>query len=282
MAEDNKRPTFSNPYYYDQQYKRYILQFMAIFASMKVSVGKRDTGQTTPILDCDGNVTGQEPIIEEERLISVPIHWAAQDRVVASIFADNTQNKPLRLPVMSAYPRSIKMANDIRHGTGNVRRNTYVPTGGLVPDDVRVVYQNQANFFWLEMELNVYVSNFDHHFQIMEQIQLMFDPQLNIQTNDDVWDMSRLTYVELTDIDQDINFPPGTDQRIIQTQYRFKMPVYIMTPADVRRNFVEKVFLRIGIVNQAFVGDNYDIIAELDRLGIHYDLIASDEDLGFK
>ena len=149
----DERPTYSNPYYYNHQIRNYVLQFMAIFAQMQVSVGKRDTGQLVNVEDCDGNVVGQESVINDERLIMVPIRWGAPDRVVASLFAENTQNKPVRLPIMSAFARNFELADDIRHGTGNVRRNTYAPTGGKIPEDVRVVYQDVPNYLYMDMEL---------------------------------------------------------------------------------------------------------------------------------
>ena len=64
-------------FYYNGQLVRYINQFMAVFTGLQVQIGKRND--------------------QEERLIPVDIHYAHMDRVVASILADNTQNKPLKI-----------------------------------------------------------------------------------------------------------------------------------------------------------------------------------------
>jgi hypothetical protein len=45
--------------------------------------------------------------------------------------------------------------------------------------------------------------------------------------------------------------------------------VYIDTPADVRQNFVNKIFLRVGTVGNAAI-TNYDMVADLDAQGLEY------------
>jgi len=239
-------------YYYDQQLKSYILQFMAIFSGLQVQIGKWND--------------------KDERLISVPIHYGAPDRVVAAILADNTQNKPLRLPVMSAYMRNINIAKERMHGTGAERRQAYVPVGGLVPDDIKVIHQRMPTPYNLELELGMYASNSDQHFQMLEQILPLFDPQLTIQTSDGPFDWTRLTSVELDRVNIDTNYPVGTDRRIIQSSLTFVMPVYMDTPADVRRNFVQKIFMRVAAVDTVTT-DSFEIIGDIDGQGIPYTLI---------
>lgn len=240
-------------YYYNQQFKTYAKQFMAIFSGLQVQIGKWNT--------------------EDERLIEVPIHYANQDRIVASILADNTQNKPIRLPVMSAYLRSIQYNSSMAVGTGTERRFSYVPVGGLVPNDITVIAQRRPVPYEIDMELSIYTSNTDQMFQIMEQILPLFEPQLTIQTSDGLFDMTKITTVELTGIQGDGNSPPiGTDRRIIQNTLTFKMPVWIDTPAEVRKNYVNKIFMRVGAVNTSS-NDEFEIIGDLDGQQIPYLLV---------
>lgn len=273
-TESSGRP--ENGYYYDHQLRNYILQFMAIFSGLQVRVGKRDTGQTVDVETCDGPVP--EPVIEDDRLISVPIHYGHQDRVVAAILAENVQNKPLRLPTMSAYIRSLDLSRDYNPGIGTERRNSYLPTGGIIPDDIKVVRQRRAYAYEMEVELSMYASNTDQHFQLLEQILMVFDPSLQIQTSDALFDMGKLTTVTLTGITLDTNYPIGTDRRIIQSTLTFSMVVYLQSPATVRQDFIEKIYARIGAVSNTAV-TNYDIIAELDAQGIDYQLLMDIDDL---
>jgi hypothetical protein len=271
-------------YYYDHQIRSFVLQFMAVFAGMQVQVGKLKTGGTvtTPDPTCeDPNATAEIPEVLDERLISIPIHYGHSDRVVAAILTENVQTKPIRLPVMSAVIKGIKIAPDRMHGQLVERRNAYVPVGGLVPDDIKVVHQYMPVPYDLTMELAIYASNTEQHFQILEQIFMLFNPQLTIQKSDAPFDWTRMTKITLEDVNYDTNYPIGTDRRIIQSNLSFEMPVWIASPADVRKDFVEKIYVRIGAVSNAAL-TNYDIIAELDRQGINYELWFDADDLNIQ
>ena len=76
-------------YFYNSQLKRSFVQFMAIFSGLKVSIGKNKFDSVT-------------------NLIEVPIVYGSRDRVVSYIFQEQTQNKMLRLPTMSAAMTSIR------------------------------------------------------------------------------------------------------------------------------------------------------------------------------
>lgn len=242
-------------YYYDQQLKRHILQFMAIFTDLQVQIGKWND--------------------KDERLTTVPIHYAAPDRVVGAIMQDNTQNKPLSLPVMSAYMHNLELARDLMHGTGVERRTAFVPVGGLVPDDIKVVRQRMAVPYRLEMELGIYASNTDQHFQILEQILPLFEPQLTVQVSDGVLDPGRLTSVELNRVNVDSNYPVGADRRIVQSTLSFSMIIYLQIPSEVRTDYVKRVLYRIAAVD-SLATDSFEIVGDIDSQGIPYrDLLNS-------
>lgn len=247
-------------FYYNGQIARYINQFMAVFTGLQVQIGKRNN--------------------QEERLIPVDIHYAHVDRVVASILADNTQNKPIKLPVMSAYMSGLTLAMNRARGVGQERRVTYTPVGGLVPDDMKVIHQRMPVPHNLTMDLNIYTSNTNQHFQILEQLLPLFDPSLNLQTSDAIFDWTRLTCIELKDVTLDTNFPIGTERRIVQSKLVFEMPIEISIPAQLRKDFVEKIYMRVGIAN-TMAEDNYEIIAELDGTGEPYELVATTDNLPF-
>lgn len=245
-------------FYYNKQLRSYILQFMSIFADMNVEVGKNAT--------------------KDKRLITVPIANASKDRVVASIKGEHTQNKLLRLPMMSAYLTGIEQAPELRKGVGQTRRNAYLPTGQLFPDDINVVHQRMPVPYMANFELGIFASNEDQHYQILEQILSIYDPILQIQTSDEIFDWTRITQVELTGITFDENQPSTNARRIIQTTLNFQTHVYIGIPADVRQNFVKDIYLRVGAVSQASQSSE-DIIAELDSQGLDYNLILSLDDV---
>jgi len=245
-------------YYYDHQLRRYIVQFMAIFAGMKVKVGKSGT--------------------QEERLISTPIALGHKDRVVAHIKGENTQNKPLRLPAFGANLGNIELAPDLRKGVNGTRRNTYLPTGGLYPNDISVAHQLMPVPYRASMELAIFTSNVDQMHQLLEQILMLFDPILQIQTSDDVLDWTKITTVELTGIRFDDNYPSGTDRRMVMTTLDFLMPIYIASPTDVKKNYIKDIYMRIGAVDFSS-NTHQEMVEDLNGQGLEYDLIFSVDDV---
>jgi hypothetical protein len=245
-------------FWYDNQLKRYLIQFCAIFADMNVQVGWNED--------------------KEPRLAKVPIYAASKDRVVAAIKSENTQNKPIRIPALSAAITSIELAPERRKGIPNHRRHTVMPTGGLFPDDIKVVEQRMPVPYNLTMELGVWASNQDQHYQILEQIMMIFNPMLQIQTSDEALDWTQITTVELTGIRPEENLPAGAERRLIQTMMEFSIPVYISVPANVHDKYIRDIYIRVGAVSQS-AQTSEDIIAELDLQGIPYELNFSLDDV---
>lgn len=245
-------------YYYDEQLRKYIVQFCAIFMGIQVNVGKRDD--------------------VEPHLITVPIKFASSDRVVAAIKEENTQNKLLRLPLFAAQLGNVEMASELRKGVAQTRRNTYMPTGGVFPDDFQVVEQRMPVPYRATFDLTIFASNQDQHYQILEQILALFDPIFQIQLTDEVFDWTKITMVELTGINFDENLPAGGDRRIIQTILSFSVPIHIAIPSRVHQRFVKDIFLRIGAISSD-AKNSYDIIADLDSQQILYDHTFSLDDV---
>lgn len=239
-------------YYYDHQIKKYVLQFMAIFAGLQVAIGKSDRS-------------------DDEELISVPIMYGNRDRVVAWIKGNFTQNKPIRLPMMSAVVSGISLAPNLRKGIGAVRRNTYLPSGGVVPDDIKTVRQQMPVPYMLNLNVAIWASNHEQRYQILEQLLVLFDPIVQIQKTDAVFDWTKITTVELTGIDYEDNYPIGTDRRMLISNLTFEMPIWISAPANLKGDFVKDIWARIGVVsNDAMTSE--EMVAELDAQGIDYQL----------
>lgn len=239
-------------YYYDQQLLRYCIQFMAIFSNMRVKVG---ANATLP-----------------SRLIKVPILYGSRDRVVASIKADNTQNKPVRVPTMSAILRNIEMAPDLRKGIGQQRRKTVMPLGQEFPNGIQVVQQMMPVPYRAQFELGVYASNTDQHFQMMEQILMLFDPIVQIQIGDDPFDWTIISTVELKGVNWEENFPASTDNRVIQSTLSFEVPIYLSPPAQFKKNYIADIKVRLGVVAQTVdLNNSFQVIEALNDQGVAYE-----------
>lgn len=246
-------------FYYNQQCKKYLTQFMAIFAGLQASIGKNKDS-------------------DEEQLITVPIQYGNKDRVVAHIIGDNTQNKPLRLPMLSAYLNNIILAPELRKGVGQTRRQTYLPRGEVFPDGIKTVHQYMPVPYKMQAEVAIYASNSDQHFQILEQILMIFDPIVQIQLNDGVFDWTKLTSVELDGINFDQSYPIATDRRMLISTLSFNFPMYISAPANLRDDYIKDIYVRVGAVSQS-ASTSQEMVDELTAQGIDYDNWFSLDDI---
>ena len=214
-----------NFYYYDGQIRKYLLQVTNVFAGLQVQTGKGTCG--------------------EAEMMTVPISLGSRDRVVAAIGAGNTQNKPFSLPQMALSMTGLNMAPH-RHGIGVIDRKTYLPDGGIYPDDLRVAERVMPIPYIMTCELSIYASNQQQMHQILEQLMMMFDPVLQIQMNDVAFDWTKITTVELTGMTNEENYPPGGDRRIILWSLAFEIPIYISAPMDIKNEIVRSITIRMG------------------------------------
>ena len=234
----------SDTYHYDSQFRDYIIQFMAVFSGLQVSVGEND-------------------FEKQSKLIDVPIRYGSMDRVVAAIKSDNTTNKPVRVPTMSAYLSGIQMNPEARKGVGVVERRTFLQAGRSFPEGLQVTEMQQPVPYMAVFSLSIFTSNTDQHYQILEQILTLFNPMIQIQTSDDYQDWKRITTVELLDVGLEEQWPSGTESRVIQTTLTFQVPIYLAPPTLIRRNYIASIKMRIDL---AMEGQNVgDIVGDVTR-----------------
>lgn len=225
-------PKYNNimgTYYYSGQFEKLLIQFMNVFAHIKVRTGKNDMDRTGDFID-------------------VTIKHGSMDRVVAAIKTNNNNNTPLRLPAMAAKITGIEYAADRAKGTGTTSRKTVLERGKVFPDDLKVVYSLNPIPYDLTFELNILTSNMKHHFEIIEQICLVFNPTVQLQTSDAVFDMSKITQAELENISIDENYPSGQDRRLIAATLQFSATAWVAAPLNIRDEIVKSIQIRLALI----------------------------------
>jgi hypothetical protein len=213
-------------YWYEGQLRSYILQFVSIFYGLQVQTGVGECGET--------------------ELIAVPTVVGNKDRVVAAVMSRNTQNVVTSLPIMAAYMTGIDLAPERRRAPGMLDQRVTLAAGGVFPDDLRTVKRAFPVAYNMQLELSIYASNTQQMHQILEQILVLFNPDIQIQKSDAAFDWTRITSVELTGIQNEENYPSGTERRLVVWTLTFQMPVYIGVPIGVRDDLVRKVIIQIG------------------------------------
>lgn len=216
-------------YFYDGQIRKAQIQFAAIFSELQVKIGKNDFDSSTD-------------------LMTVPVKIGSADRVVASIMAGNTQNKPVRLPVIATQLLGVEPAYDFVKGSNQQHRHTTFPVGGTLPDDGTVVYKLMPFPFKLTMEAAIMASNEYQHQQMLEQILLLFNPDLQIQISDGYNDWTKISTVYLKGVGLETPYPSESERRIIYTTLSFDVLAYLSAPVNLRTNYIKKIKARIATI----------------------------------
>ena len=203
-------------FFYDEQIRRFLLQFTRIFSGFEVEYGRNDEG-----------VKG---------LYRVPVRYGDATRQAQTIIQQNSANSLPSTPMMSFYVSQLTYARD------RVQEPYFVEKKSLrqrVWDDAAGTYDTtQANAFTierlmpvpynLEVTLDIWTSNTNQKFQILEQVLTLFNPALEIQSTDNFLDWTSLSVVELIGTNwSSKTIPLGTEDPIDVSTLRFTMPLGI-------------------------------------------------------
>lgn len=213
-------------FWYDGQIRQYLLQFVAIFHGLKVQTG---------VGEC-----------EVPEFISVPVVIGNKDRVVAALMSGNTINRSFSLPTMAAYMTGLAPSDTRRRAPGMVDQRVTMKTGGIFPQDLTTVKRVMPIPYDATLELTIYASNTQQMHQILEQILVLFNPDIQIQKSDAPFDWTKLTNVTLNDISNEENYPSGTERRLIVWSLNFTMPIWLGIPMGVKDDLVRKIIIQIG------------------------------------
>lgn len=224
-------------YFYDGQIRRYVTQFMRVFIGFKYQAG-------------DG----------EQR--EVPVNYGDLTRQVAAIVKDNSENKMSSVPKISCYLTGLEM-DTTRLGDPtfiskvNIRERSWAAVDGAVEygnsqGGGYTVERLMPTPFKLTMKADIWTSNTDQKLQLMEQILVLFNPSLEIQTTDNYIDWTSLSVLDLKTINfSSRTIPQGAESEIDICTLEFEMPVYLTPPAKVKKlgivkNIIANVFTEKG------------------------------------
>lgn len=247
-------------YFYSGQIRKAQVQFSAIFTELRVKIGKNNFDSQTD-------------------LMTVPVKIGSIDRVVGAIMAGNTQNKPIRVPMIATQMLGMELAYDFIKGSNQQARHTTFPVGSDLPNGGKVIQKLMPFPYFLTMEAALIASNEYQHQQMLEQILLLFNPDLQIQISDGYNDWTKITHVELTGVGLDTAYPIDAERRLITTNLQFKVLCYLSPPVNIRDNYIKRIKLRIS---ELALHDSFEEFAIDDVPGLpeEYETIADVEKMG--
>lgn len=177
-------------------------------------------------------------------LTVVPVMYGDLTRQVANIIRENSENKIPSAPRMSVYITGIeqdtaRLADSSYVNKLNIRERAYDANGQEYLNTEGKNYTVERLMptpYTLSVNVDIWSSNTDQKLQILEQILMLFNPSLEIQTTDNYIDWTSLSVVNLTGVTfSSRSIPMGTESEIDIATLSFQTPIYISPPVKVKK-----------------------------------------------
>ncbi len=259
-------------FFYDQQIRRYIIQFIRMISNFQVQFGKDRNNITT--------------------LQRVPVIYADSSRQVANILKENSENYLNSVPAMAVYIAGFS------YDRARIQNPTYVNkmvlreryydtetgTYNTQQGDIFNVERLMPVPYKLTLKVDIWTSNTEQKLQLLEQLTTLFNPALEIQSTDNYIDWSSITYVLLTDVQFSSRaIPIGTDNPIDVASLTFEIPIFINSPALIKKfgiiqKIIANVFDAAGNLDEA-IYDNANLLSTQYLTPLQYGVILLDNQL---
>jgi hypothetical protein len=212
-------------YWYDEQIKRYLLQLVRVFSNFKVREFTKDG-------------------INYNR---VPARYGDSSRMVASILRNNSENVINSAPFIAVTIQSIQPARDRTHepflvDTTQVAEREYDADTNTYSNTQGNLYTTQRYMpvpYNLTFNVDIWTTNTDTKLQILEQIFVLFNPSIQLQSNSNPLDWTSVFEIELSDISwSSRSVPAGVDESLDISTLTFNSPIWISPPAKVKRQSI--------------------------------------------
>ena len=224
-------------HFYDNQIRRYILQFVRMFSGYTIKTGKK----------MNDNVT--------DYYIRVPSRYGDVSRMASTILKGNSENVVNSAPFIACHVQSLqpdrqRLQEPFFQDAVNVNERKFDANTQKYTNETGNKYNVKRMMpvpYILNMQVDIWTSNTDQKLQLLEQILVLFNPALEIQHNDNPVDWTTITTVEMTDLQwSSRGIPAGIEDQIDIATMIFQIPIWINPPAQVtRQNVIRNIINNI-------------------------------------
>jgi len=211
-------------FFYDNQIRRFLLQFAKIFSNWYVTKGK----------DPNGN----------DILVRVPVMYGDQSRQASTIIANNSASNLPSAPIITYYISGLEYDQrrtqepffidkmNVRQRAYNQDTQQYETTQGQAFTIERLMPVP----YTLRMTVDFWTTNYNQKLELVEQLGTLFNPSLEIQSTDNFVDWTSLTVVYQDGLTfSSRSIPVGTSNPIDVMSWKFYMPIWISTSSKLKK-----------------------------------------------
>ncbi len=222
-------------FFYDNQIRRFLIQFARIFSDWQVTKGKDPAGNNI--------------------LIRVPIQYGDSSRMASAVIANNSPSSLPSAPLITYYISGLeydqKRTQDpyfidkvsVRQRSYNTNTQTYESTQGQAFTVERVMPVP----YTLRVTVDFWTTNYQQKLELIEQLGVLFNPSMELQSTDNFIDWTSLSVVYQDGLTfSSRTIPQGTGNPIDVMSWKFYMPIWISSSAKIKKlGVIHKVIASI-------------------------------------
>ena len=246
-------------YWYDAQIKRYLVQLIRIFSNFQVKENTRDG----------------------EHYNRVPAKYGDASRMVASILRNNSENVIASAPQISVYITNVALSREraqdpFLQDTQQVAEREWDQVDGSYTSEQGNLYTVKRYMpvpYNLTVSVDIWTTNTDTKLQILEQFFVLFNPSIQLQSNDNPLDWTNVFEITMQDITwSNRSIPAGVDEQLDIATINFEVPIWISPPAKVaRQTIIQQIINDINTVKSVedlgFDSSYYDFFSTIESDG---------------
>lgn len=222
-------------FFYDNQIRRFLLQFAKIFSNWQVTKGKDPAGN--------------------DILVRVPVMYGDQSRQAATVIANNSASNLPSAPLITYYITALEY--DQRRTQDPTFIDSIQVRQRAYNSDTKVFEETQGQAFTVErlmpvpytlrLTVDFWTTNYNQKLEIIEQLGTLFNPSLEIQSTDNFIDWTSLSVVYQDGLTfSSRTIPVGTNNPIDIMSWKFYIPIWLSTSAKLKKmGVIEKIIATI-------------------------------------
>ncbi len=229
-------------HFYDGQIRRYLTQTIRVLSNFVVKYG-------------DGT------------LVRVPVAYGDADRQAANIVRQNTGSTVSSVPRISVYISGLDLDTS-RLGDASYVGKVHIRERDIDTETNRYTQGQGRNYtverlmptpFKLTMKADIWTASTDQKLQVLEQILVLFNPSLELQTTDNYIDWTSLSVLNLTGTNwSSRQIPVGVDSPIDIATLTFETPIWISPPVKVKHlgvihSIITSIYQDSGKIEDAYI-----------------------------
>lgn len=230
-------------FFYDKQIRRFLTQFIRILSNFQVQLGNDEAGDAV--------------------YQRVPVFYGDASRQASQILRKSSENTIKSVPAMAVHINQLTYDRERVQEPNfvskmNIRTRAYDPDAGEYTNQQGGAYTVERLMpvpYKLTLKVDVWTSSTEQKLMLLEQIMILFNPALEIQSTDNYIDWTSLSYVLLTDISwSNRSVPTSTEETIDIASLTFELPIWVSAPAKVKQ---------LGVITK-IINNVYDGLSGMD------------------